>query len=360
MGATLNDDDRGPVILVACWVGFTITTVVISAKVFRRAKSGTWGHDDSTIVFTMGIAIVVVGLFTAGVHYGLGKHLDLLTPQQADLASKYSWIGQCFAIMSFAIGKVSIAFFDLRMLERARKRWHVYVLEFFVISVVLANAVTVILILAQCQPLAKLFNPFLKGTCWNRNVVVYFGYFTGGYDALTDIALAVFPIYVISNLQIPRSNKISCSFMVGLGPIAAVCAIMKTIQVKENQNTIDFSYTTAQLIIWNIVEMFVIITAACAAALRPLIECCLTTANGKKSSRSGSHIRITDSTPHPLESMRKSRGYHPDSEENMVRPVGQEIYKTTCISVMHEDPSTREESVKSAEMGHEIPSGSNV
>ena len=53
MGATLNDDDRGPVILVACWVGFTITTVVISAKVFRRAKSGTWGHDDSTIVFTM-------------------------------------------------------------------------------------------------------------------------------------------------------------------------------------------------------------------------------------------------------------------------------------------------------------------
>ena len=95
------------------------------------------------------------------------------------------------------------------------------------------NATTVIIILVQCRPIQALWDPTVKGSCWSRLVQEYYSYFQGsgfilnprgaslttraGFNALTDLILAVFPATFLWPLNLKLQKKIGLILVMGLG-----------------------------------------------------------------------------------------------------------------------------------------------
>ena len=114
---------------------------------------------------------------TVSTHYGTGRHTSELTPFQQMESTKYNWLSQGFHVMSTNWGKVSIALFLLRILHKIKG--HQAVLYTFSVILTIVNTVCVGTIYGQCWPTKLLWNPNVKGSCWNPQVQKDYAFFQG-------------------------------------------------------------------------------------------------------------------------------------------------------------------------------------
>ena len=73
-------------------------------------------------------------------------------------------------------------------------------------------AVTVVL--AQCNPREKIWNPLISGTCINNNANIIA---TGAFNFVLDVLIFILPIYAIVHLQMPIKQKIGISAVFATG-----------------------------------------------------------------------------------------------------------------------------------------------
>lgn len=133
--------------------------------------------------FSQVSSIVSLILDVFQVRWGWGRHTYYLlqTPQsRARLveASKLSSMNQINTILGLLFIKFSIGILLLRIFGTKRNwRWVIYSIMAFVF---VTTVVSVAMVLAQCRPLDKLWNPTASGTCWSPEVVIHIGYYNGG------------------------------------------------------------------------------------------------------------------------------------------------------------------------------------
>ena len=85
----------------------------------------------------------------------------------------------------------------------------------------------------QCRPVAKLYNPFLKGTCFDHKIVRNYGFFNAAFCATVDFALALAPWKVLWGLQLKTREKIGVGVAMSMGLLAGVCAIIKGVYLQQ-------------------------------------------------------------------------------------------------------------------------------
>lgn len=112
----------------------------------------------------------------AGMEYGIGRHVYYLDHPSAVYATKLDWLCQAFVISALTIGKVSVAFFILRL---SNTRWHFYFLHTVNITLLLINVPLIIWTYAQCKPTALLWDPKLPGRCQDPKMQGNFAIFQG-------------------------------------------------------------------------------------------------------------------------------------------------------------------------------------
>lgn len=165
-------------------------------------------------------------------HYGLGRHITTLSPENAMHAIKWDYMAQPLSIMAPTFGRISFALLLLSLVGISKTRrlflWAIIISQF------VANSLCFIFILVQCKPIELLWNKSLEGECWDLKFQEYFGYFDGGecfvclfrhskvipfpaLNSFTDLVLAIAPAVVFWNLNMKRSMKISLSLLMGLG-----------------------------------------------------------------------------------------------------------------------------------------------
>ena len=119
-------------------------------------------------------------MLTVSCVYGLGNHIELISPPHLIEALEWSWWGQIIVIQAIGFGKIAVIAFLLRIQDRTQSRkttilvWFLY---FIGISNIIININQMILILLQCSPVQKLWNPQMPGTCdhiHRTNNVAYF------------------------------------------------------------------------------------------------------------------------------------------------------------------------------------------
>jgi hypothetical protein len=108
-----------------------------------------------------------------------------------------------------------------------------YILWSVVWTQAVFNIIQLILIFAQCEHFAALWNPAVGGKCWSRNVQVYSGYFLGGkslqlkalmlsllievgLNCVHDLILTFLPIVILKDLNITRRVKIILGVLMGM------------------------------------------------------------------------------------------------------------------------------------------------
>lgn len=103
-------------------------------------------------------------LMTISAIHGLGNHEHLLSHDNIVQTNFWSWMGQVVAIMALAVGRLAVIAFLLSVQARTNTggRWVLYIIGFMQAAI---NIAEVILILHQCTPIEKLWNPDVQGTC---------------------------------------------------------------------------------------------------------------------------------------------------------------------------------------------------
>ncbi|MCJ1318994.1 hypothetical protein MMC15_004326 [Xylographa vitiligo] len=203
---------------------------------------------------------------------GLGNHLSIVAtdPYLAD-SLLYEWIAACTISFSVGFAKLSAMCYILDVQRRTHGygRWALFV---FVGGNFICYIVTVPLIFTQCTPTAGLWNMALGADCSGINRGIIWAEITGAWGAATDLLLALYPVFIIYNLQIQLRLKVILCFLMGLGVFTAICSLVKTAQFNRLEISPDATYEIAPLMIWGMTEMWVVLIASSVAPLWPLLR----------------------------------------------------------------------------------------
>ncbi|KAI4249091.1 MAG: hypothetical protein LQ352_005714 [Teloschistes flavicans] len=203
---------------------------------------------------------------------GYARHEHYLRPGQRSDAGKLSVISRSCCIMAIATGKISVAFLIQRI--QGPNKWRTWLLRFISISVFVTALFAVIFLFAQCQPARALWTPSMikKGTghCWNPIPVNNYDIVIAGYFAFLDFVLAILPVDIVWKLQMAKKKKLLLCALLGMGIFAGVCAAIKTSQLRTVTVKTDITWKTTEYLLWNALEVNIIIIAACIPTLRPL------------------------------------------------------------------------------------------
>lgn len=169
----------------------------------------------------------------------MGRHIDELSHDQIVAALKWGWVFQLLAIAASMLGKLAIMAFLIQIRGRHKsKPWLLIVLGVLIAAV---NITVMGTILGQCQPMEKLWDNSIEGTCvpgrevnqnysffqasWSPWMALAAGWygciaadtFGPGFNAAADAVLATYPVHLFWRLQMKLRIKIALSVLMGLG-----------------------------------------------------------------------------------------------------------------------------------------------
>ncbi|CAK3792472.1 Hypothetical predicted protein [Lecanosticta acicola] len=259
---------RGTLILGITWTETTLATIAVILRAYsagRLAKKAEWDLFWVLIAWTSSFVAQI--LITLSALYGMGNHVDILTPNDVVQASKWGWIGQIVALFAIGFAKIAVVALLLRMQgpSHVRKKW---ILHGSWITNLILNVNQMIMILLQCDPVSKIWNRNLPGNCDFQSTTSKVGFLQGSWAAASDIVLASYPIFVFWSLDLSWRRKLGLCALMGGGYIAAIAGIIKTIYIKLITATTDITYAEHPLLIWAYTEMWLIIILGSIPQLR--------------------------------------------------------------------------------------------
>ena len=134
-----------------------------------------------------------------------------------EFALKYQYIAQPFASLALVLGRVSFAVSLITIIGINRfRRMILYTLITGELSI---NILTIGLLLGECNPPAAYWDPALQATatCLSSQVIADIGYLQGAWDILTDLVLALLPVFVIIQLNLKPRVRAGLVVLMGLG-----------------------------------------------------------------------------------------------------------------------------------------------
>ena len=127
---------------------------------------------------------IVAAVFAVfAIHHGLGRHMYYLslTPEYLiDLAqiTKWQFLSEICTAISLFFTRISICLFLLRIFGPIRY-WR-QILYFTMAFIALMNISSITVIMIQCRPLRKNWDPLVQGKCVRPGVVTFATYYNGG------------------------------------------------------------------------------------------------------------------------------------------------------------------------------------
>ncbi|KAL3478272.1 hypothetical protein BJX99DRAFT_256598 [Aspergillus californicus] len=299
MSSTQNgspSDDKGPKILAVLWGLTGLTTVVAVARMYIRGRMlRNVGLDDYLISFSLLMGLVYCGITTANIAIGYGKHAYVLDASTVETASFLNSLSFLFGIISFSTPKLAVAAMLCRILNPS-----------FIHKVALwgltglgsvISGICIVVLFTMCDPPRALWKTHLitegKATCRDTWILINYAIFTGAFSAFIDLYLAIYPSTVLMKLHMSFRKRLALCAALGLGAVASAMAVVKCTQLKGLADKADYTYGTADLVLWTNVESNVVIIASCIPTLQPVLE--LIMGKRKLSSYSGSRNKYKGS-----------------------------------------------------------------
>ncbi|KAH8843581.1 hypothetical protein MCOR27_010509 [Pyricularia oryzae] len=264
----LPHDDRGGLVLAVIWTFIPLSGIFLGLRLYcRQWKRLQVFWDDIFLIAAWLLLLVDASLTTYVVKLGYGKHAWDVPFENVDAQALIGLICTTLAITSAAWSKTSFA---LTLLRIAGKRVKI-VIYFLIFSMNTLMGVGALLMWVNCKPLRKAWQPMIEGYCWDRQLDVIFGIFSGSYSGISDLALALLPWTIILKLQMKTREKFGIALAMSMGVFAAICAFIKC-SFLPTMASHDFTYDGVPLVIWGTVEVAITVIAASIPVLRVLFR----------------------------------------------------------------------------------------
>ncbi|KEZ43285.1 hypothetical protein SAPIO_CDS4726 [Scedosporium apiospermum] len=262
--------DKGPYTIAICWAVTAFSTLFVIARLYVRGKiMGKLQSDDWFTVAAQICSWISTAFSTMAVASGNGKHFSLLSTEQKTGAILWTTVAFCPGVLSFGLPKMAVVVLLQRLLNP--QRYHRWFLWWMGIWCQLTLFATVGVLLGRCMPARALWDFSVEGKCFDPNILVGYCIYAGSFSAFVDLYLAIYPTVVLFQLQLSLRKKIALCVALGIGSISGVVAIYKTTRIPSLKSP-DFSYDTADLVIWTVIEGSTIIVACSIPILQPLMD----------------------------------------------------------------------------------------
>ena len=184
--AAWEAQNKGPWILITCWLVTAVSTLFVLARVYVRGwMQGKLQQDDYWTMIAMVCGYISTGLSTAAVSYGNGRHFDLLDDEQKQGAILWTTAAFCPGVMSFGLPKLAVIYLLTKLLNPSR--WHKWFLWWQGIWCQLTLFATVGVLLGRCRPARSLWDFSVEGTCFDNNILVAYCIYAGGMSVILAI-----------------------------------------------------------------------------------------------------------------------------------------------------------------------------
>ncbi|KAE8418638.1 hypothetical protein BDV36DRAFT_282894 [Aspergillus pseudocaelatus] len=262
MSASVTDThNKGPRILAVVWTLSALTTIFVAARVYiRQWLIRNAGVDDYIIVVALCLTLTSVGMTTANVHMGYGKHAWFLEESTVETISLVNTISFAIGLCCFTVPKIAVTVLLTRILNPSRLQ-RIWLWTMIGITASVSFAAWQRRLVTEG-----------KANCNDVQILIKYAIFNATLSASVDLYLAIYPSTVLMKLRMPLRKRLALCAALGMGSIAAATAIAKSTQFPDFAHQDDYTYETADLVMWTNVESNVLILASCIPTLQPILE----------------------------------------------------------------------------------------
>ncbi|KAJ3576532.1 hypothetical protein NPX13_g3667 [Xylaria arbuscula] len=204
----------GPLSLGLSYTLAGIALFTVSARfIIKRRTQKSWSADDWIMLLALVIQIVFQATFHEITAWGGALPFDQLTPLQKQQVSKWGWISAIPSILVSCIARISITILLVRIF--GVRRWLKWYLILFTSLLSVLSLLSLIFLVAQCSPWYGLWTA-VPARRWNPYIYPYTAIATQFLYAISDLTYVLFPVLVISKLNMPRRRKVALGTILAL------------------------------------------------------------------------------------------------------------------------------------------------
>ncbi|PNS18872.1 hypothetical protein CAC42_5411 [Sphaceloma murrayae] len=238
---------------------------VIGRLYSHLAITRNFGVEDIFIIFAWLFSLLVTISFVFQRKNGLGYHAVDLTPAEVTNFLKYFWVTLWSYNAALTCTKFSLLFQYRRIFVTPRFQIAVKIM---ITILVIYGLWTFLGCIFICWPISFFWTHSGNGKC-----IPTWPLFIGNtvMNILTDFMVILSPMPVLTNLHLPRRQKLALMAVFAVGGFVIIVSVLRLIQFIKSNGATDFSWENVILGIWSITECTVGIICSSVPALKPLV-----------------------------------------------------------------------------------------
>ncbi|KAF5722310.1 integral membrane protein [Fusarium mundagurra] len=262
MAAKAGESRSGVVIGVSAFL-MALSAVMVGLRLWCRRERQMLGLDDVTAVVALACILGCGSSIIAMTHYGLGRHVYTLSPQQISLYLRCFWVSILFYTYALSAIKLTFLIHYYRIMSVSNMRWlYLGALGF----IILWGTYQGIGVFFFCTPFQSFWDSSVKGHCMLSQPTLWL--ISGIVHIVTDFAIIVMPLPIVWKLQLPLSQKIYLTGIFGLGTLTLAIAILR---IQWLDPVADMTWWNVGAASWSMAEIVSGITCACLPTFKPLL-----------------------------------------------------------------------------------------
>ncbi|KAJ5169215.1 uncharacterized protein N7482_004809 [Penicillium canariense] len=246
-----------------------ITAFMVAIRFIVRIR----GQKPKILLDEWLMAATLVPMFAllaesiVGGHYGLGKHVWLVTIGAMVKLRKILFTYLFIYLFELFLIKVSILVFYRRIFGR---QWGILIGLFLTTGWALGSMIA---LLASCDPMAYFWSSTYdpKG---GHSRYDFYQYYIGNAAAnvVIDVLILLIPIPVVWRLKLRLTQKLLITSVFFLGVFVCVASIVRLHYLTFMNGSVDITWVMSNVYVWSTVEPCLGIICACLPALQPLVQ----------------------------------------------------------------------------------------
>ncbi|KAK5119020.1 hypothetical protein LTR62_000231 [Meristemomyces frigidus] len=249
------------------------------------------GHDDTSLLLSFLSALGFTTASFISVKWGVGRRNTEEPPfipeEWPGKAIQAVYVIEIFYYLALFFVKLSVLGLYLRISNTLRSRlWKTTIGTTIVLVAQFIS--TVVVVGVQCRPTTHYWDQHSSGRCVDLTA---FFYATNVFTIITDIVIIGLPIGMLTNLQLPRGQKVGLLATFLISAIATLASCIRLYSVRIYTQSSEALKDAAPINTWSFVEIYLAMFCASVPAIKPLF-------NGfpellwTKSSRSSSELSL--------------------------------------------------------------------
>ncbi|KAH7132713.1 hypothetical protein EDB81DRAFT_695717 [Dactylonectria macrodidyma] len=257
-------ETRAPVLIGGVVFLLTVSALMVGLRILSRGLLKQFALDDATSIAAwatiMGCGVSQVAM----TKYGLGRHMNTLSPEEIVLYLRCFWLSVMFYTYSLFFIKMTFLLNYYRLLLVSKMR---SVCIAAIVIIVLWGVSQGILVFVLCIPLQAWWDHSIDATCITYKHQVRWWYVNGAFNIVSDLMIIILPLPDLWKLHLPRSQKV---YLMGIFCVGFLIVGISIMRIQWLHPEADITWWNVDPALWSLAEITAGIACACLPFLKPL------------------------------------------------------------------------------------------